>query len=273
MAEPWVCGDCRSLNSAKATRCYRCHVPRKTAEMDAAAAASTTASPLRQERTVAAHVERLGTTYRPTWWMAIIVVLLIVAATLVNVYAFLALADEVARDPFITDEIVFQQLVDLSVLGTTMFFVGVLAWSVWIAFVVRNPPALVARWTRFGWFAAFIGAWVPILCAKRPYSVVRDVIATLSDQPTGASLIAAAWWLCILGYWLGGGMVVFWRTLVGADRTPLQTTAIATQFGLLFFVPAAIFAIGVVVSIERLQRQALRHRDTTVLMADASTTS
>ena len=128
--------------------------------------------------------------------------------------------------------------------------------------MVANVPALVARWPRYGWLAALLGAWIPFINIKRPFSVVREACSQIADRPNGAMLIAAAWWLCILLWWFGSNLVDDGRILGGDDATVLQSQLVGTQFGLIFYVPAGIFAAGVVFSVERLQRQALRGRDT-----------
>ena len=82
--------------------------------------------------------------------------------------------------------------------------------------------------------------------------------------------MAAAWWLCILLWYFGSNIVVFGRVLGGNDPTVLQSQLIGEQFGQVFFVPAGIFAAGVVFSVERLQHQARRRRETTMVMADGT---
>jgi hypothetical protein len=273
MADSWVCGDCRSFNTSRAVRCYRCLVPRKTSEMTAASAAMTT-SAKQEERTLAAQVERIGVRYVVTWPLALILIPLIGVATVstvVELDAFAALFTPYGQ--VIEDPIRVWAWFQLALISGVSFLLGILVWSIWIARVIANVPALVLRYPHYGWLAAFLGAWVPIINIKRPFSVVREVCSQLVDRPNGAVLIAAAWWFCILMWWFGS-KVVFWaRVFGGNDPLPFQSELVAEQFALVFYVPAGIFAAGVVFSVERLQRQALKRRKTTILMADGATTA
>jgi hypothetical protein len=118
--------------------------------------------------------------------------------------------------------------------------------------------------------SALLAAWIPILNAKRPFSVVREVCSQLSDRPSGAVWVAVAWWVCILLGYVGSNIVTFGRILGHEDATALQSVIVGAQIGQFFFVPAGIFAAGVVFSVERLQLRALARRETTVLMADGT---
>ena len=275
MATDWVCGDCRSFNKGKADRCYRCHVPRKTSEMTAASAALTTSAKM-ETRTLLAQVERIGLRYRATWPTALLLIPIIAVATVTSVLQLQALSTLITPEGrFIDEPALFDAWVRIFAISTGSFLLGIVVWSIWLAMVVRNIPALVARWPRYGWLATLLSAvFVPTLNPitgwQRPYSVVREVCSQLSDRPNGAILVAAAWWLCMLLWYFGSNFVAFARIVGGNDPTIVQSEIVAEQFGLIFFVPAGIFAAGVVFSVERLQRQALRRRATTLLMPDGS---
>jgi hypothetical protein len=270
MAENWVCGDCRSFNNSKADRCYRCHVPRKTSEMTAESAVLTT-SAKQEERTLAAQIERIGARYVATWPLAILLVPIIAVATVTSVLQIEAVSALFTPEgEFIDDSVLLYGALRMTIISSGSFLLGLVIWSIWIARVIANVPALVMRWPRYGWLAALIGAWVPIICIKRPFSVVREVCSQLAVRPNGAVLIAAAWWLCILLWYFGSNFVTIARVLGGNDTSLIQSELIGSQFGQVFFVPAGIFAAGVVFSVERLQRQALGRRETTTLMADGA---
>ena len=238
--------------------------------MTEASAAFTTAA-TQESRTLLAQVERIGLRYHATWPLAVLLIPIIAVATVTSVLQVAAVAALVSPEGHIIEN---RALIDEALRMTTIssgsFLLGLVVWSIWIARVVTNVPSLVARWPRYGWLAALLGAWIPIICVKRPFSVVREVCSQLSDRPNGAILIAAAWWLCILLWYFGSNLVAFGRVLGGNDPSVLQSQLIGEQFGQVFFVPAGIFAAGVVFSVERLQRQARRRRETTVLMADGT---
>jgi hypothetical protein len=279
MAESWVCGDCRSLNHGKAVRCYRCLVPRKTSEMTAASAAVMHA-PVQEARTLLAQVERMGARYHATWPLAFLLILIIAVATVTSVLFQQSVANLFDADgQYIDDPILFDEGIRMFAISTGSFVLGIAVWSLWLALVVRNVPALVARWPKYGWVATLLmnifeptWTWNPFSSFQRPFAAVREVCSQLSDRPNGAILIAAAWWLCVLIWYFGSNIVVIARVLGGNDPTFLQSELVGVRFGLVFFVPAGIFAAGVVFSVERLQRQALRRRATTLLMPDGSRT-
>ncbi len=269
MADNWVCGDCRSFNNAKADRCYRCHVPRKTSELtDANAAFTTTAAP-QTPLTLRAQVDRIGVRYHATWPLALLLIPIIAVATVTSLFQLDAASAMLTPDgQFIDDPVLFDRLIRMTAFSSGSFALGVVVWSIWIGLALKNIPALVARWPRYGWGSALFGTLVPILNAKRPFSVVREVCSQLSDRPNGAILLVAAWWACVVLWYFGSGIVTIARVLGGDDQSLLQSQLVGAQFGMVFFVPAGIFAAGVVFSIERLQRQAKRRRETTVLTPD-----
>jgi hypothetical protein len=273
MAEPWMCGDCRSFNSPGASRCYRCRVPRKTSEMTEATAALTLATATKT-RTLLAQANRLGARYHATWPLAALLIPIIAVATVTSVLQIPAMSALVGADgTTIEDAALTQNMIRMTALSGGSYLLGVVLWSIWIARVVTNVPALVARWPRYGWLSALLGAWIPLINAKRPFAVVREVCSQLSERPNGAVLVAAAWWLCVVLSYVGPYFVTIARVLGRQDPSALQSVITGSQFGQLFFVPAGIFAVGVVFSVERLQRQALQRRETTVLMADGTATA
>ncbi|MDQ6794547.1 MAG: hypothetical protein M3067_06980 [Chloroflexota bacterium] len=245
-------------------------MPRKTGEMtEATAALETTAA--EKSRTLLAQANRLGARYHPTWPLAILLIPLIAVATVSSVLQVAALSALIgAGGEFIANTALNEEAVRMSAISTGSFLLGVAVWSVGISVVIGNVPALVARWPRYGWISSLLGVWIPFVNLKRPFAVVREVCSQLSERPNGAVLVAAAWWLCILLWIFGSNFVTIGRVLGRSDATRLQSALVGEQFGLIFFVPAGIFAIGVVISIERLQRQALHRRETTVLMADGA---
>jgi len=235
----------------------------------ATAALETTAA--EKSRTLLAQANRLGARYHATWPLAVLLIPLIAIATVssvLEVTALMALVD--AGGDFVPNTTLTEQALRMSAISTGSFLLDVAVWSVWISVVIGNVPALVARWPRYGWISSLLGVWIPFINVKRPFAVVREVCSQLSVRPNGAVLLAAGWWLCILLWIFGSNFVTIGRVLGRSDATRLQSALVGEQFGLLFFVPAGIFAIAVVISIERLQRQALHRRETTVLMADGA---
>jgi hypothetical protein len=198
MADMWICADCRSANEAKAKRCYRCGVPRAQGELTEATAAAAAAS-AQATRTVLATATRLGARYRPTWPLAIVASILIFATTgLIVVQARSDIARVTSDGRLIEDPGTAQAGLSMDAVVVIAFLAGVLVWSIWIALVVANVPALTARWPTRSPTGAFFAQWIPIINLKRPFTVVRDVVIILSGGAAGPALVVILWWIAFL---------------------------------------------------------------------------
>jgi hypothetical protein len=267
MARGWFCTDCRSLNDAGAKRCYSCSLPRAAAESLDGTFRST--SEVRQT-TVEAQAKRLGTRYRPSWPVAVVVVPLVVAATMLDIQrtqAFSRLVDAAGR--FVKAAPAYMDaFVDLSVTSTVAYLLAVVAWSLWIALVVSNVPALVARWPSYTAMQAFLAPFIPFVNLKRPGAVVSEAVGLLSRERTSVGAVVGLWWITWLAAYFVPGILSYLRSTVGSTETAAEIFVLAAQVRLFILVPAAILAILVVILVERVQRDALKRRASTVLAPD-----
>jgi hypothetical protein len=265
MAEMWICGDCRSANSPKDKRCYRCRMPRATAEMDEATASMTAAS-AEATTTVLAAATRLGARYRTTWPLAALTGALILASTAIEVIQNRISLTLVRPDGSVAMDPPHEQtLLTLGIAHLVCFILAGLGWSLWIAVVVSNVPALTARWPNRSPAGAFFAGWIPIISLKRPYSVVREVVTILSDAAFGPALLVIGWWITWLTYQYGPFVVMFLRALGGDDLTVGDLTSSGVWSGIIFEIVAAILAALVLVTVEYFQRVALDRRSQVVL--------
>jgi hypothetical protein len=267
MAQGWFCTDCRSLNDAGAKRCYSCSLPRAAAESRDGTFRSASAV---RETTVEAQAQRLGTRYRPSWPLAAVVVPLVLAATILDIQrtqAFSRLVDPAGR--FVNAGRAYMDtVVDLSVTGLVAYLLAVVAWSLWIALVVSNVPALVARWPSYTAMQAFLAPFIPFINLKRPGAVVSEVVGLLSRERTSVGAVVGLWWITWLAaYFVPGILSYLWST-VGSNQTAAEILVLGLQVRLFILIPAAILAILVVILVERVQRDALRRRASTVLAPD-----
>jgi hypothetical protein len=269
MAQGWFCSDCRSLNDAGAKRCYSCSLPRKTAESLDGTFRSTSAV---RETTVEAQAQRLGTRYRPSWPVAVVVVPLIVAATIFDIertQAFSRLVDPAGR--FVNAAPAYMDtLLELSVTSTVAYVLAIVAWSLWIALVVSNVPALVARWPSYTAMQAFFAPFIPFVNLKRPGAVVSEAVGLLSRERTSVGAVVGLWWITWLAAYFVPGILTGLRRYLGSSETTAEIFVIAQQVRLFILVPAGILAILVVILVERVQREALKRRASTVLAPDRS---
>jgi hypothetical protein len=230
--------------------------------MTAATAAISTGQ-AHQASSVLAAAARLGARYRPSWPLAVLVVPLIVLATVLSAAHTNAWIGLVGPDgTFLDDPVRFDRLMTLTALTAGAFLAGFLVWSIWIAMVVSNVPALTARWPPNSPIGAFLAVFIPIIGLKRPYSVMRGVLTILSDGRFVAPLLALAWWLLLLATYFAPTVILF---LKPADRPMLVAVASALEIRLVLLVVAAIVTIALVVAVERLQREARIRRAVAVL--------
>jgi len=257
-SDVWICGDCRSVNKAREKRCYKCRVPRATAELTEAAAAIS-AVHARETQTVLARAARMGARYRPTWPLALLVIPVILATTALTIAWTNALASAIGPDGEYLNQPVNSHSLD-ALSGALLFalFGGLLIWSAWIALVVANVPALTARWPSYSPIGAF---FAPVRAFRGPYRVVWGVLAILTEGRSGPRPIVVCWWVALLSAYLAPTFVVLLR----GPETLFQAVLVAMQVRLVLLVIAAILAIAVVVIVEREQRAALNRRASVVL--------
>jgi hypothetical protein len=261
VTEIWVCGDCRSVNGVKQSRCYRCHVPKSTGQMTEATAAISAAN-TQQTRTVLAQATRMGQKYRPTWLLAVLLIPLMVAATYLWITGTNSLLGLIDSNGLLTrDTVRIQGLLDQLTATGIAFTAALVVWSIWIAFVVANVPALTARWPPNGSLSALLAAWIPFICFKRPHTVVRGVLTTLTDGKPGPSLLALAWWLALLATYFLPTVALF----VSRSPTVLGGLTTTHTFQVTLMVVSLVLAIGVVIVVEWEQHLALGRRADAVL--------
>jgi hypothetical protein len=143
---------------------------------------------------------------------------------------------------------------------------ALLAWSLWIAMVVRNLPALTAAWPAHGPVRALFAAWIPIVQWWWPYTIMRDVFARLTAGRRAPSLLALAWWLSLLGaYW---GPVVYEVVALVRRASVGEVVANGLRLETVLVVAAGLLAATLVVVTEGAQRRALKAR-AAIILADA----
>ncbi len=253
----WICGDCRSANGPKQTRCYKCRVPRATSELTEQAAAIPAVQG-RVSQTISAKVDRLGARYRPSWPLALLIVPTILIATGLSVAWTNELVAGLGPGGVYLNEPETSQGLDLIGMAMLVALVaGWLAWSAWSAVVVSNVPALTARYPAH----SPIGAFFAQIRWRGGYRVMWGVLAILAGERAGPRLIVRLWWsTLLLAYFLPGLMV-----LLRGPATFYAALVLALQVRLVLLGIAAILAIVIVVIVEREQRRALGRRTATIV--------
>ena len=264
MDEIWVCGDCRSVNSQKQSRCYKCRVPRNTGEMTRTAAATSTFQG-NQPMTVLAKVTRIGARYVPTWPIAIPLVPVILATTVLAILVVQGWSAAILPTGQLAEDAASQaHLLTLSQAMDVGFLAGVVLWGLWIALVVRNVPALTAQWPPNSPAGAFFAPFIPWRGWRRPHAVVRGVLAIISPGRSGPRLVALAWWISVLAAYVVPSVVWLLRR---SDMGNWLALGFALQIWAALLSISAVLAVSVVVVVELEQHRALEHRATTLMAA------
>ncbi len=219
-----------------------------------------------RDLTVLAAVTRLGARYRPTWPLALFVIATVVVAAAISIEQINAWIDVGQVGPGITEvDPRFQRLMSVTVAMLVALTVSVVAWSLWIAVVVANVPALVAKWPPHSPIGAFVAPFIPFIGLKRPYSVVRGVLALISNGNAGPSLLALLWWLAFLAAYFAPTLVLLLSGMGNEREASIDALSQALQVRQLLLIPAAGLAVTVVIVVERQQRAALNRRAGVVL--------
>jgi Domain of unknown function (DUF4328) len=264
MADMWICVDCRSANEARAKRCYRCGLPKAQGELTEATAVASPA-PVAGPRTVLDAATRVGAKYRPSWPLALLTGGLIFATTTLYVIA-VRNAVELARTG-VTVGPGQSEATAPAVAFLPVALLSYLAWSFWIALVVANVPALTARMPSRSPVGAFLAQWIPIANLKRPFSVVREVMALLSNGAFGPALLVIAWGVTFVAAVLVPSIYVILRTIGHDDPTVTDSLITSNQIGMYLMIAAAALAAAVLLTVEHEQRRALARRAVVVLEA------
>ena len=265
MADMWICVDCRSANEPKAKRCYRCGLPKAQGELTEANAAAAPTSAV-GPRTVLAAATRAGAKYRPSWPLALFTGGLIFATTALYIRETRYLNGLTDADGFIVNDPASSQAeLPFALALSVVMLLGIVVWSFWIALVVANVPALTGRLPSRSPIGAFFAQWIPIVNIKRPFSVVREVVAILSNGALGPALLVIAWWASYLGAYIIPSIYVILRTIGHDDPTLGASVITGNQIGMYLVIAAAAFAAGILLTVEHGQRRALARRAVVVL--------
>lgn len=189
-SDVWVCKYCRSVNPARAGKCYSCHTPREVAGA-------------RPEDLSVTHHEAppaVSGTYRSSELQAALLTvatgaLLIGTAIAVwilwNITNLRAAGESAAADQLLADRQLL--LGDVPVLAA----LALLAYAAWISRVVSNLPALGGGYSRVSPRWAFFEPFIP---GRNLYSLparTAEVIRKLDEQARDHVLIGLAWLLVV----------------------------------------------------------------------------
>jgi hypothetical protein len=262
LADIWVCGTCRSVNPMRSTRCYSCRSPRPAKGQELAATAIGRVQPTAAE--VAAQTRADASSLHHTLTFAAVTVVLIVASCgmrWLSTAGTLGLVPKVLAgyEPSLA-EVTQPAWLGLGWLACGL--VGTVAWGLWTSQVVRNVPLLGGGWPQATRSSAVVEAVIPYLNLFRAPAVLRDLTARLAVDSRRANALILPWFVML-------AIAMVLERPVGAVLTTFLAPSLsaAIAWAMLFsaaasaaFVTAGLFAIALVVLVERRQQILARER-------------
>lgn len=216
-ADFWACRACRSINTSRSSRCYKCHVPREVAGVKPTEMSVTEAPPV---------IGPTGT-YRSSENRAVLATIATVVFIL-GTYVALWMGFQVGSLRADGDREAADQLLQGSqVLIALPFALGILAlvaYGLWISRAVANLPPLGAGYSRVSPRWAFMEPLIPGLNLWSLPARAAEVMSKLGGSMLGTSLVAISFFL-IIGPPIAAGIFLrltryvsdpqreFWRTL------------------------------------------------------------
>ena len=202
---PWVCGNCRSINSEGMGRCYSCRTPRALAvKPDAVEAPRKKLTEETPPAELAAAAREVGASYRPTaTWAAIAQVAVLIVTAIALARIVLLVATGAGLEQALSGDDLDPGLEQLAALPIVRYlelgawFLGLVAWGAWLGRVVANVPALGGGWPHATPRSAFLTTLIPGGNLYWTTSILREAITRLSPFGSPRLGVITAWWLAL----------------------------------------------------------------------------
>jgi hypothetical protein len=198
--DPWVCGNCHSINQERSTRCYSCRTPRALA-LDLDAPSTSRLIPKNAPPGVQAKVAaEAGATYHTSMPLAIafgVVVAVVSAITIVRLVDLLLVDPNGGLASLIElDARAAGGLINLAwLIG---WLLGSVTWGLWLSRVVANLPALGGGWPNATPRATFLESLVPVFNVYWTAAILREALTRLSAPRPPRLGAWAAWTVCLV---------------------------------------------------------------------------
>jgi hypothetical protein len=186
----WACRACRSINTSRASRCYKCHVPREVAGV----------KPTEMSVTEPAPVLGPTGTYRSSETRAVfatIAAVVFVFGTYIALWIGWQVGNlRATRQRDAADQL-FESSQLLLVLPAVLGVLALVAYGLWISRAVANLPPLGAGYSRVSPTWAFFEPLIPGLNLYSLPARAGEVISKLGGSTIGLPLIAVSFFLII----------------------------------------------------------------------------
>ena len=213
----WACSSCRSINTSRSNRCYKCHVPREVAGVRPTEISVTEPPPV---------IGPSGT-YRSSENRAVLATIATVVFIL-GTYVALWIGFQYGTLRADRERLAADQLLQgnqlLLALPAVLGVLALIAYGFWISRAVANLPPLGAGFSRVSPSWAFFEPLIPGLNLYSLPARAGEVISKLGGSMLGTSLIAISFFL-VIGPPIAAGIFLrltsfvsdppreFWRTL------------------------------------------------------------
>jgi len=232
----WGCRACRSINTSRADRCYKCHVPREVAGV----------KPTEMSVTEAAPVIGPTGTYQSSETRAVLATVAAVAfilATYVALWIGWQVGNLRAARRGDEADALFASSNLLLVLPVVLGVLALAAYGFWISRAVANLPPLGAGYSRVSPNWAFLEPLIPGLNLYALPARAGEVISKLGGSTVGMPLIAVSFFL-IVGPPIAAGILLRFSRFVADPRREFWGT-----LGTTLLVSFTIQVIGIAIAL------------------------
>jgi hypothetical protein len=242
--QPWVCGNCRSINQPRENRCYRCRTPRDIGEADPEAMPVSGQVP-RRESAGAIAPYRSTASLSQLAQVLIIVTIGVVGAT--GLVLFLGRLNAAAgQAPTVLGMDAF---LPFTILQVVVVAATLVVWGMWLSRVVANVPALTGEFPNVPPSFVFLQTLVPVANLYWIPSILRDVMTKVGAGTRGEMLMVGAW-LALVGAILLPRLNIFARLIAPELGDALENIAI---IGLVAIVLQAIGGVLLVLLTQHIE--------------------
>lgn len=243
----WACKGCRSINTARSSRCYSCHTPREAGGVHPSQLPTTGS---------AGPIQIVGTYRSSELWLVLVTLaaVVFVATTALSLSILLQIGELYEKGQRAAGTALFSERVPFYFGAVGATIVALVLYGLWMRQVVANLPHVGLGFARVSPDMAFVEGLVPGFNVYTIPARMADILQKLEGKGRGLLLVVIAWGLVI-----GPPVIVFVASRVA--RWVDDFGGWLHTFALLLIGSFAIQTVGLVCGlmaawrIERLMRE------------------
>lgn len=256
MTDLWACSQCRSLNPAKASRCYKCRTPREVAST----------APTELPTVGPAEAVRPAGRYRSSAFRGVLASAAILGLAVVGIAGSVIVSlvhDRVDADGTAVATAALPSLTGLAIARLALIAVALVAFAAWLSRVIENIPPLTGSYPQATPRSTIIEVLIPFFNFFRIPAILREALRLLEPRGGGDALVAAAVLPLVaglLGDWPGSYVAAILAVLL--TDTAQQAVDAMLMYSQVLTALVTIGSVMLVAVIARVERQsAARARD------------